>query len=89
MRMQFEANQRMNQELAEFKSMEEYMETLFQKYQDSIVLLVSNQKQARVPVSVNLRFKSYDDIKFMQLPDQKVRKRSKAQFMQAKDVMVD
>lgn len=61
--------------------MEEYMETLFQKYQDNIVLLVSNQKQSRVPVSVNIRFKSYDDIKFMQLPDQKVKKRSKAQFL--------
>ena len=51
MRMQFMANQRLsegaaktNDGLEEFKTMEEYMETLFQKYQDNIVLLVSNQR---------------------------------------------
>ena len=65
------------------------METLFQKYQDNIMLLISNQRQARVPLSVNIRFKAYEDIKFMQMPDQKVKKRSQAQFLQAKDVMVD
>jgi hypothetical protein len=69
MRMQFEAYKKHNTELEEIKSMEDCMDTLFQKYQDNLVLLVSNQTKARVPLSVNIRFKSYDDIKFMQLPD--------------------
>ena len=44
MEMQFKAMQRVggNREMEEFKTMQEYMDTLFQKYQDNIVLLVSN-----------------------------------------------
>jgi hypothetical protein len=47
MEMQFKAMQKMSnanssKELEEFKTFNEYMETLFLKYQDNIVLLVSN-----------------------------------------------
>lgn len=42
-----------------------------------------------MPVAISVRFKSYNDLKYYTLLDGKVKKRTRAQLMQAKDMMVD
>jgi hypothetical protein len=69
--------------------MDECMMALSQKYQDNIVLLINNQRITRVPLSLSLKFKTYQDIKFEHEPNGRFRRRTSGQKLQAIDLYKD